>query len=228
MKVRLPAGQRLLRVEGEWIRTWELHNPPGAQLLTVDLLKGVSPGYRLTVETERVLDPLPAQVKVEVPSAQEVIRETGLVGLRGSEELSLGVETVADLQRVDAADFAKAAAVKGADVMSAYRFLKPGFQLTARAEAIQPQIEAVVRNSIYIGFEQLSIAAQVEYAIKKAGVFTLRLAVPAGYKVEAVTGGDKVQQWTDKNGVAGSVVAGADEWGVHPVGKPGEVPQGIA
>src|SRR5262249_45660292 len=57
-KVRLPAGQRLLRVEGEWVRTWELHDAPDAQLLTVDLLKPVSPGYRLTVETERVLDPL--------------------------------------------------------------------------------------------------------------------------------------------------------------------------
>src|SRR5262249_22752821 len=110
VKVRLAAGQRLLRVEGGWVRTWGLHDAPGAQMLTVDLLKGVSPGYRLTVETERVLDPLPAQVKVEVPSAQEVIRETGLVGLRGSEELSLSVESAADLQRVDAGEFAKVSA----------------------------------------------------------------------------------------------------------------------
>src|SRR6185436_7883337 len=36
VKVRLPAGQRLLRVEGEWIRIWELNDDAGAQMLTVD------------------------------------------------------------------------------------------------------------------------------------------------------------------------------------------------
>jgi prepilin-type processing-associated H-X9-DG protein len=70
VKVRLPAGQRLLRVEGEWIRTWELQDAGNAQVLTVDLLKGVSPKYRLAVETERLLDKLPASVKVEVPQCR--------------------------------------------------------------------------------------------------------------------------------------------------------------
>ncbi len=197
VKVRLPAGQRLLRVEGEWIRVWELNEEGREQILTVDLLKGVSPGYRLTVETEKVLDKLPATVRVEVPHVMDVIRETGLVGLRGGEELSLSVETFTDLQRVDAAEFAKAAATKADGLLSAYRFLKSGFDLTTRAEAIQPQVEAMVRNAIRIGFEQVSVVAQVDYTIKKAGVFALRLAAPVGYKIEGVTG-DKVQQWTER------------------------------
>jgi len=197
MKVRLPVGERLLRVEGELIRTWELNDEGRSQILTVDLLKGVSPGYRLSVETEKLLDKLPAQVKLEVPSAQDVIRETGLVGVRGTEELSLSIESVQELQRVDAAEFSKATKTEG--VLSAYRFLKPGFQLVARAEAIQAQVEAVVRNAFRIGFEQVSLSAQIDYTIKKAGVFTLRLAVPAGYKVESVTGGSNILQWVEKS-----------------------------
>lgn len=196
VKVRLPAGQRLLRVEGDLIRTWELREEGAAQILTVDLLKGISPAYKLTVETEKILDKLPAQLKVEAPQVMDVIRETGLLGLRGSEELSLTVENARDLQRVDAAEFAKVSQADG--LLSAYRFLKPGFQLTARAEAIQPQIEAVVRNSIRIGFEQVSVSAQIDYTIKKAGVFALKLAVPEGYKIESVTGGSNVLQWVEK------------------------------
>lgn len=190
LKVRLPAGERLLRVEGELIRTWELRDDAGAQTLLVDLVKGVSPSYRLTVETERVLEKLPVPVKVAVPSPQDVIRETGLVGVRGTEELSLTVESVADLQRVDLAEFAKASATPGEGLVSAYRFLKPAFQLTVRAEAVQPQTEAVARNSFTIGFDEVSLRAQVDYTIKQAGVFALRLTLPAGFKVDSVVAAD--------------------------------------
>src|SRR4029079_13760544 len=37
-RVQLPAGQRLLRVEGNGIRTWEIKTESGAQVLVVDLL----------------------------------------------------------------------------------------------------------------------------------------------------------------------------------------------
>ncbi|HEY2952551.1 MAG TPA: hypothetical protein VGK40_08215, partial [Verrucomicrobiae bacterium] len=199
-KVRLPPGQRLLRVEGELIRTWELNDEGNAQILTVDLVKGVTPGYRLTVETEKALDKLPATVALDTPHVMDVIREVGLVGVRGSEELSLTIESATDLQRVDAAEFGKASALKADGVMSAYRFLKAGFQLSGRAEAIQPQVEAVVRNAIRVGFDQVSVSAEVDYTIKKAGLFTLRLALPAGYKVESVTGGDgHALLWTEKD-----------------------------
>jgi hypothetical protein len=198
-KLRLPAGQRLLRVEGEWIRTWEMHDEGNAQILTVDLLKGVSPNYHLTIETERLLDKLPASVRIEVPHVQDVIRESGLVALRGGEELSLTMEETRDLQRIDAVEFAKGGVFKAAGIIGAYRFIKQGFQLTARAETIQPEIEAVVRNDLRIGFEQVMMGSKVDYTIKKAGVFNLRLAVPAGYKIDSITAPNLVQ-WNEQAG----------------------------
>src|SRR5207249_2207234 len=111
---------------------------------------------------------LPATVALDTPHVMDVIREVGLVGVRGSEELSLTIESATDLQRVDAAEFGKASALKADGVMSAYRFLKAGFQLSGRAEAIQPQVEAVVRNAIRVGFDQVSVSTEVDYTIKKA------------------------------------------------------------
>ena len=129
VRVQIPAGQRLLRVEGDAIRSWEIKD----DTLVVDLLKGVSPAWKLTVETEKVLEKLPATVKVELPHALDVKRETGLVALRASEEVSLTVENAQELQRVDAEEFHRAAPDKKDGILSAFRFLKTDFSLSVRA-----------------------------------------------------------------------------------------------
>ena len=198
-RVQLPAGQKLLRVEGKDIRTWEIKNGenganfPG-QILVVDLLKGMSPAWRLTVETEKSLDALPVSVAVEVPHALDVKRETGLVGLRGAEELGLSVESTSDLQRVDAEEFARAGVDKADGLVSAFRFSKPEFTLRARAEAVQPQIEAVVKNYFRVSAEQSGLSATIDFTIKRAGVFSLKVALPDGYRVEHVSGNNLLQQ----------------------------------
>ncbi len=197
-RVRLPAGHRLLRVEGESIRTWTTREENGEQVLVVDLLKGVTPSYRLTVETEKTLDTLPVTAAVETPHALDVKRETGLLALRADEELELTVGRADELQRVDAAAFAVTPAGQGATgIVSAFRFLKPAFSLEARAAALQPQIEAVVRNHVRVGDDQLNLTATVDYTIKRAGVFTLKLAVPEDFRLEQVAGAN-VLQWSER------------------------------
>lgn len=203
-RVRLPEGQRLLRVEGEWIRTWEIVSEGGVETLSVDLVKGVTPAWRLTVETERVLGPLPSSVRIAVPHAVDVKRETGLVAVRATEELAISVEAGGELQRVDNAEFVRVAKEKAVDINSAYRYLRNDFSLVIKSEAVQPQIEAVVRNHLRLAAEQMQLSALLEYSIKRAGVFSVRLGVPAGWKVASVTleaRGDKPAApvpWTEK------------------------------
>jgi hypothetical protein len=198
-RVRLPAGQRLLRVEGQAIRTWELRSENGAPLLVVDLLKGISSDWRLTVETEQVLDTLPANVPVDVPHTLDVKRETGLVALRNAEELGLSVESASDLQRVDVEEFPRPDADQTSGLLSVFRFSNPAFNLRVRAEVIQPRIEAVIRNSVRVGTEQMTLWTAIDYRIKRVGVFNLRVALPEGYRVEQVTG-TNILQWTEQNG----------------------------
>ena len=212
LRVKLPAAQRLLRVEGDGIRTWELSGD-GATL-TVDLVKGVSPSYRLTVELEKILEKLPVTARVELPHALDVKRETGMVAVRGSEELALSVDSVRELQRMDTDEFVKAAVKStlnpvlsspASDFIGAFRFSRTDFDLVAKAETIQPQIEAVTRNTVRIGFDDVRITARVDYTIKRAGVFILRLGVPAGFKIAGVSGAN-IQQWIEKGEGATRVV----------------------
>lgn len=195
-RVRLPAGHRLLRVEGESLRTWTTHEENDGHVLLVELLRGVSPNYRLTVETEQALATLPATATVTTPHALDVKRETGLIALRADEELELTVERQDGLQRVDGAAFT-AADPGVTNLNSAFRFLKPDFALVARVAALQPQVEAVVRNHFRVGDDQLNLTATVDYTIKRAGVFALQLALPEDVRLEQVAG-PNVLQWSER------------------------------
>ncbi len=217
-RVQLPAGQKLLRVEGRDIRTWEIkplgapdsgefirrettRNPPWdvgmfptEQTLIVDLMKGIPLGWQLTVETEKILGALPANAAVALPHALDVKRENGLLALRGSDELGLSLESSSGLERVDAEDFARISAVKADKLTSVFRFADAKFALRVRTEAFQPEIEAVVKNTFRVGNEQILLSAKVDYTIKRAGVFALKLALPDGYRVERVNGNNLQQQ----------------------------------
>ena len=224
-RVQLPSGQKLLRVEGREIRTWEVipgsaavsaasspgktaqhagETPalPGEQILVVDLLKGIPLNWRLTIETEKVLDVLPADVAVETPHALDVKRENGLVALRGAEELALSVGSASGLERVDAEEFGRLVAAKTGNLSSVFRFSNPEFALRVRAGSIQPEIEAVARNNFRVSAEQISLSAVIDYTIKRAGVFTLKVALPDGYRVEHVSGNNILQQAERNDGNA--------------------------
>jgi Tfp pilus assembly protein FimT len=197
-RVRLPAGHRLLRLEGDRIRSWEVQTGNDEQVVSVDLLTGVASNYRLAVETERLLDALPAVIKTEIPHAASVKRETGLIAIRADEELELAVEQTAELIRVDSEEFNRASTHKVTGTINAFRFLKPEFALQARVSAVQPQIETVIRDNFRIGADRINLSTRVNYTIKRAGVFAVKLALPAEYQIENV-GGTNIQQWVERN-----------------------------
>ena len=115
---------------------------------------------------------------VQIPHAVDVKRETGLVALTTAEELGLSVAQAEDVQKVDVAEFARLMpAESGGERVPV---LKPEFVLNVQVAPVQAQLEAVVRNMARVSTEQISLSATVEYTIKRAGVFALRLAVPAG------------------------------------------------
>ena len=192
--VALPTGQKLLRVEGKEIRTWEIKNENDRQILVVDLLKGISPSWRLTIETEKVLDVLSVSAAVEIPHALGVKREGGLIALRSAEELALSVASASGLERVDAEEFGRTITDTTTNLASVFRFANPGFALRVRAGAIQPEIEGVLRNNFRVDAGRIWLSAVIDYTIKRAGVFNLRVALPGGYRIEQVNGDNILEQ----------------------------------
>ncbi len=195
LQITVPASQRLMRVEGDGIRTWKLEG----QTVTVELAKGMTPDYRLTLETEKPDAQGISRVNIEIPHALDVKRETGLVALKTGEEFGLTLESQQDLQKVDVGEYVRAAAVTGSiQPTSVYRFLKPEFSLAVIVAPVQAQLESVIRNHLTITPEQLGLRADVNTTIKRAGVFGLRVSLPDGYRVERVEAGVTLSQWQEK------------------------------
>ena len=195
-RIRLPVGQKLMRVEGDHVRTWRSADEKGENILTVELAKGVATAWRVFLDLEQPLAVPPAVVKVAVPQALDVKRETGFIGIKTSDDLSFVADTTSDLQKVDTSEFTRAVALPDV-ATTAWRFLKPGIVLAGRVEAVQPQIEAVAHHHLRITTDQLLSSSQIDYTIKRVGVFTLRQLLPAGYRVERVIG-DRLAQWVEK------------------------------
>ncbi len=196
-RLLLPDGLHLLRVEGKGIRTWEIKNGPGGSVLVVDLLKGVASTWRLMVEAERNLDELPVGVAVTVPRALDVKRETGLLALRETGELGVSVESSSGLQRVDAGEFASATGMAEDGLFNVFEFSRPDFALQVRVAAVHAELEAIARNNFRVGPEQVSLSTKIDYTIKHAGVFALKLGLPEGYRVEQVDG-ENIQQQSER------------------------------
>jgi len=62
------------------------------------------------------------------------------------------------------------------------------FELTLRAEKVQPQIQTHELVEAYIEPERLTLDLLALYKIERASVFQLELDVPLGFEVRAVRG----------------------------------------
>ncbi len=184
--ILLPSGHRLLRVEGPGLKTWDVGATEPIEL-TIDLARAVTGNLALTVETEKLLGPIPASLALEIPRATGVRRETGMVAVRAGEDVALSLEKLEGLQRVDAAEFLRATQSAAGEFVGVYRFLRPEFRLTARAELIEPEIEATVRQTFVVGTEQLGLTASFEFDVRRLGTFQLGLRLPSGWRLETVT-----------------------------------------
>ncbi|MBI3418071.1 MAG: hypothetical protein HY043_22505 [Verrucomicrobia bacterium] len=195
LRIALPEGQRLLKVSGEFLRSWDCADT-NRNVLVVDLLKPISPSVRLVIETERPIEQLPADARVLLPRALDVKRETGFVAVRGVDELGVGVQRTENLERVDNAEFARAFGDEKLELFSAWRFRQPEFELTLHVETLRPKLDAIVRNHFIVGTEQADIAARVDYTISRAGIFALRLALPRDARIDGVVC-DAMQTWAE-------------------------------
>ena len=108
VKAVLPEGWKLMKVDGgKTLRTYFVNTEDGQSVLTAQLAKGVSTVYQLILELEQTLAAPPTTVKLSLPRALGVKRETGFIALLSGEELGLTVSESNGLMQVDAAEFTR-------------------------------------------------------------------------------------------------------------------------
>jgi len=188
LAISVPDGFQVLAVEGQEIKEWTI--APGAaanapQPLVVRFHAPVRDTYTLTLRLEAPLGALPQTVRLPEVRATGVERQSGTVKVSADPEL---VAEISDLQGLT--QQAAAPAAKGAPggLIGQYRYLRLPFGGTVAVSEATPQIEVTSRTLLTVATDALQLYATFSYSVKKAGIFTAAIELPAGFAKADATG----------------------------------------
>ena len=180
-KLNVPTidNTRLLYVRGDNIRRWDLEG----SVLTVELHSPVKETYSLKLGFERVLPETPEAISVPVPRAEGVLRESGWLALGHDSGLKVNISSSTGYSQLDLGEVPKSI---GPDSRVGFQYLAPPEPLGLSVRKIEPVIHSEVISVVTLGRERDSWVGEINYRIKKAGVFIVALAVPERWSVEEV------------------------------------------
>ncbi len=180
-KLNVPTidNTRLLYVRGDNIRRWDLEG----SVLTVELHSPVKETYSLKLGFERVLPETPEAISVPVPRAEGVLRESGWLALGHDSGLKVNISSSTGYSQLDLGEVPKSIEP---DSRVGFQYLAPPEPLGLSVRKIEPVIHSEVISVVTLGRERDSWVGEINYRIKKAGVFIVALAVPERWSVEEV------------------------------------------
>ncbi|MEZ5301043.1 MAG: hypothetical protein R3F11_10385 [Verrucomicrobiales bacterium] len=188
--IAVPKPHEVLSVEGANIKEWAIEDGGEAQNLKVTLHAKAEKQYSLKVQLEAGIEGLPAEIAAPSPAIGDAARQRGSVALRASRELEAELK---DLQGL-AQQAASSNGDGNAALLGQFRYLKAPFGVTLALKKAEPEIEV---NSFAIASVEPDIAklaVRFEYKIKRAGIFSTRIGLPAGFEsIEAQ--GDAVEDF---------------------------------
>jgi len=187
----LPPSSQVLVVEAPGLRTWERD---GDQLRLL-LHEPVEGELRATIKLECLLPALaPGEARnltVVWPAVAGAARTTGSVAVVPGEGLSLTVAAHDGLAQIDPAEVKvdDATGVRGATgVIGAYRHLSVPPPITLVVARLQSELRATLRQLVRLGVDEDLITLQLDLDVRKAGIFTLVLDVPAIWEPGDISG----------------------------------------
>jgi hypothetical protein len=220
-RLRIPAGARVLEVSGANINTYTF----GGDVLAVALRSAALGTYKLTVTlaqdvgkpeavtlpavqalgAEResgyvlVLTRADTQVEpVEVTGASQVDPRELPQGLaqagRGASAPLASVPPAAAGSREQPGP-SSPEGPRPAGAGLAFQYLRQPYSVVVSVGAVQPELYTTSETVVTVGERGLEVATHIDYDIRKAGVFRLRLAFPEGLRLAENIEGPQVEDW---------------------------------
>lgn len=180
----VPQPHQVLSVSGENLREWTPGEvKDGAQEVTVLLHAPARAAAKFTVELEAPLNELPAEVMAPQVTLGGVIRQRGTVTVHAAPELDVTLADPTGLSRQEVVTVKDAAPPLGN-----FRFLQTPWSLKLSAKRAEPVVEAAGAVRVNIEPDTTTFTTRLDVDVKRAGIFDLRVQVPAGWKEMEATG----------------------------------------
>jgi len=187
LAIEVPADHKVLNVFDANVKEWKAETVEGVSKIAVQLYQPARETQRLLVEMERFSeDLLKDPIVVPVVRAAGVGRQQGVVVVQVAPTLRAEPAARVGLLQLDASELPPSLARTPWNF--AYRFPAVPFELSLRAEKVQPLIHTHELVEAYLEPERLTLDLLALYHIERAGVFQLELDVPLGFEVRTVRG----------------------------------------
>ncbi len=199
LALSVPEQMNVTSVSAPGLSTWRFD--PATRSLEAILQKPASGSLVLTLVTQTPREGLPYEAVIGAPQVKEAVRQRGALALASPESVQIAVEPREGLNAMNISDFAPElapakAAPAAAPIRRAFRYQQLPVAAKVQAEQVLPEIRVEEKGSLSVADERIVLSTQLKVTVAKAGIFSLRLAIPAGFDVENLSGQD-ISHWDE-------------------------------
>ena len=194
LNVLVPKGLTVSAVNGP-VGAWQFDADTGNLKLQVDSVS--SQAFSIMIETQRGLDPLPADVTLAPLKVVGANGQVGLVAIAFGSEAQPDTLEAEGMSAVHLGDFDTSLMPKQNAVLHrVYRYGAEGGQLAMRVAAVESEVRVISRQVLSLGDERVILAVNFAAEISRAGRFQLSFPLPDGLEIESLTG-SSLHHWAE-------------------------------
>jgi hypothetical protein len=186
LSVLVPKGLTVSAVSGP-VGSWQFDADSGR--LKLEIEPAQSQAFDVMIDTQRGLDPLPADVTLAPLKVADADGEVGLVALAFGPDAQPEKLEPTNMSAVNLGDFdAGLIANKQAVLHRVYRYGADGGELALRVAPVDAEVRVFSKQVLSLGDERVVLSINFAAEISRAGLFQLSFPLPAGLEVESLTG----------------------------------------
>ncbi len=190
LRVRFPATERVLQVEGSGIRTWTESEDAGSREVRVELHNEAEGGYDLHLLVERPRTAAETTAELPAFTFPGTSREAGTVAVQVLPPIAVRPATVEGLYRVPTDDLSEwmrtgfKPLVPGVTVL-AWRYAAGARRLSVSVETVAPEVSVGERSVLEISPGEAVLRAALDLLVERAGLFQAAVVLPEGWTLES-------------------------------------------
>ncbi len=194
LDVLVPNGLTVSAVTGP-VGSWQFDADSGG--LKLEIEPAQSQAFDVIVETQRGLDPLPAEVSLAPLQVTRADGEVGLMAVAFGPDAQPEKSQPDRLSAVNLSDFDTSLLPNSQAVLHrVYRYGSEGGRLSLRVAPVDPEVRVSSNQILSLGDERIVLGINASVDITRAGLFQLSFVLPDGLEVESLTG-PALHHWTE-------------------------------
>jgi hypothetical protein len=187
--VELPAGYSVLKVEGDNLRNWDIKRSEGKpDTLVLGLLEASAPRSTVKLVLEKTLDPVPVEFEAPQVVVLGVKREKGTVGVAVDKGLQAEIVEHENIGQVNLSEMPREFQSLAERFSLGLKYLARPFRVKFRVSTIEPKVYGEVSCVTVASLERFRQNWEVQYEIRNAGLFQLKLKLAPGMKLISLRG----------------------------------------